>query len=250
MKGIVILLSVCFGIILHAQNQNDISITYFGHSCFLISTSRGTNILTDPVDKFGYRIPGNIIIDLVTVSHNHADHNAVNAVPGKPKILYGIDKNGKAPFQKFLQMNEAFKDVQISNVSSNHFPPAHSPELNSIFVFEFDSIRIAHMGDIGLELTEEQIKKMGTIDILMIPVGGEYTVSLGDADKIIKQMKPQIAVIPMHYKTESTGFLKYTVDDFIRDKADFVEFCGNTYKPFSNKKSTGVKYVVLKIDRR
>lgn len=250
MKRAGIIFFVCLSIMLNAQNKSDISITYFGHSCFLISTSRGTNILTDPVDKFGYHIPDNINVDLVTVSHNHADHNAVNSVPGKPKILYGIDKNGKAPFQKFMQLNETYKDVQINNISSNHFPPAHSPELNSIFVFEFDGIRIAHMGDIGLILTEEQIKKMGTIDILMIPIGGEYTVSLGDADKIIEQIKPVIAVIPMHYKTETTGFLQFTVDDFIRGKTDFVEFCGNTYKPLLNKNTAGMKYVVLKVLRR
>ena len=246
MNRLFVFLFVCFSIIIQAQDSGEVSITYIGHACFLITTSHNTRIITDPIDKFGYHVPGNITVDIVTVSHNHGDHNAVKTVPGKPEVFYGIDKNGKAPFQKFIPINETYKDVKISNVCSNHSPPKHSPELNSIFIFEFDGIRVAHLGDIGLILTEDQIKEMGTIDILMIPVGGKYTVSLEDADKIVDQIKPRIAVIPMHYRTETAKFLPNTVDDFIKDKKNVEEIFGNTYKPLLKKNNAGMKYIVMR----
>jgi len=235
----------CINYLIYAQNSNEVSITHVGHACFLITTSHNTKIVTDPIRFFGYEIPDNYIADIVTVSHNHGDHNAVNAVSGKPNIFYGIDKNGREPFQEFVQINETVNDVKISNVSSNHSPPAYSPQLNSIFIFEFDGIRIAHLGDIGLILTQEQLKKLGVIDILMIPVGGKFTVSLEDADKIVNQIKPRIAVIPMHYRTRTTEFLPNTVDDFIKGKKNVEIISGNTYKPDLEKNYIHMKYVVF-----
>jgi L-ascorbate metabolism protein UlaG (beta-lactamase superfamily) len=245
-KTVIILFSV-LTTCLFAQHSDQPTITWYGHSCFLITTSQNTKILTDPVDKWNCCIPKDCIPDVVTVSHNHADHNAVKAVSGKPKLIFGIDKNGRQPFQKFVQADENVKDVKIYNVSSNHFPPKHSPALNSIFIFEFDGIRIAHLGDIGLVMTEAQVKKIGPIDILMIPVGGEYTVSLAEVDKIIMQLRPRMAVIPMHYKTDTIHFLPHSVDDFIRGKDNVERIAGNTYRIDLTNRGESMKYIILNI---
>ena len=202
---------------IHPQDSLQATIEWYGHSSFLMTTSQGAKITTDPVNKWYPRQPHQA--DVVTVSHNHGDHNAVQIVWNNPRILYGKTREEIDPEQKFLKIDETIKGVHIYDVESHHFKPEHSPSLNAIFVFEFDELRICHMGDIGRVLTQEQLNEIGKIDILMIPVGGYYTVEINEADDIIAQLNPKI-VLPMHYRNDVVDFVPNTLDDFLKGKTN------------------------------
>jgi len=237
---------ICLSQVLASTDRADLTITYFGHSCFLIVTPRGTKIVTDPIDLWNYRMSNDFAADVVTVSHNHRDHNATDAVPGHPTILYGLNPHDAAPFHEFVPSSEAVGDVNIRNISSNHSPPSVSPQLNSIFVFEVDGVTIAHLGDLGRMLTDDQIEELGRIDVLMIPVGGRYTLSLQEADETIRRINAAIAVVPMHFRTETVDVVPNSVHDFVNGKQDVVLVHGDTYTLNPAQRDGRLKYVIWK----
>lgn len=238
-------LTICLAPNMGNQGTGDLTITFFGHSCFLITTSKGTGIVTDPIDLWGYSISASITAHVVTISHNHGDHNAVHAVPGEPTIFHGLNPAAQAPFQEFIPVHETIRDVTIRNVSSHHSPPDVSPQLNSIFVFEADGISIAHLGDIGRMLTDEQIESLGEIDILMIPIGGRHTISMREVDETVRQINPSIAVIPMHFRTETVQAIPNGIEDFIGGKQNIQRVLGNTITVQKSRSSDRIKYILM-----
>ena len=220
-------------------DENKVIIRWFGQSCFQIITSKGTNILTDPVEFKGYHLPKGITPDIVTVSHNHVDHNSVDAVSGNPIILKGTTSD----IQKVISIDKKIDDVRIYTVPSYHDPGKHG--MNAIFVFEFDGIRVVHLGDIGTTLTESQIKAIGRVDVLMIPVGGQFTISLAGADRIIEQLKVRSIVFPMHYKTDAFKSLPYSADDFSKGKENVKKVSVNNYTLNLSNLPKKREYIVL-----
>jgi L-ascorbate metabolism protein UlaG (beta-lactamase superfamily) len=163
-------------------------ITYLGHSSFKIKTKSAT-VITDPFDPdmVGLKYSG-IEGDIVTVSHNHADHNAVSKVTGTKKVLEGPG------------------EYEVMGVSMVGYPSYHDNQKgvergkNTIFVIEAEGLRIAHLGDLGHTLSDELVNEMGEVDILMIPVGGFYTIGPKEAVEIVGKIDPYF-ILPMHYKT-------------------------------------------------
>ncbi|UCC43704.1 MAG: MBL fold metallo-hydrolase [Candidatus Zixiibacteriota bacterium] len=234
------------GLSAHAQKADEVTFTHYGHACFLITTSNNTRILTDPMKLEGYHIPDSVRPDLITVSHRHIDHDNVSGVSGEPLVFYGV--NGpmdRGLEHKLIPIDTQFKDVRIFDIACNHFNPAKSSILNAIFVFEFDSLRVAHLGDFGYVLNAEQKAQIGAIDILMIPVGGNYTLSPVEADSIIAQLRPRMVVLPMHFKTDASPFLAYTVEDFLKDKSNVRRFSGDTFTFDLHNPPKELQFVVL-----
>lgn len=235
-----LLLILCFANI--DLSAAEVTFKWFGQACFLIETSEKTQIIADPLEMGKYRIPKEIKPDIVTVSHEHFDHNKVDAVSGNPVILRGLTSGGK----EFSKIDRKIKDVRIYTVASYHDQSQGGQRgLNAIFVYEFDGIRVAHLGDLGHTLSDEQVETIGKIDVLMIPVGGKYTVYGEDANKIIVMLKPKMVVLPMHFKTDAADFLPYSGDDFIEGKENAKKIGGNTYKLDLNNLPSKVEYVVL-----
>lgn len=177
-------------------------ITWLGHSCFFIKDSKGRRILTDPFDEtVGYKVFKDEV-DLVTISHHHFDHDYVESIKGNPEI---VDKIGS--FYKC--------DISIEGIASFHddVKGAKRGE-NVIYVFEVEGYKICHLGDLGHSLSEDEIRKIGHIDILLIPVGGNYTIDGKEAASIAKIINPHI-IIPMHYKTPYNSFPVDGVETFI-----------------------------------
>ena len=218
--------------------QKEVIIQWYGHSCFLIITSKKTMILTDPVEFKGYHLPEGIEPDAVTISHNHIDHNRVDVVAGDPEVLMGCTADN----QEVPSMDRNIKEVRIYTVPSYHDPGRHG--VNAIFVFEFDGIRLVHLGDLGTTLSEDQIEAIGKVDILMIPVGGQFTISGVDADEVIKQLNVNSIVFPMHYKTEAFS-LPYSADDFIQGKENCKRISGNRFTFDINNMSQKREIVVM-----
>lgn len=182
-------------------------IKWLGHACFKITYNDGIRILTDPFDdNVGYKIPS-VEADIVTISHNHYDHNFTDCIKGKFEV---VNKVG----------NFYIKDVAITGIHTYH-DEMHGAKRgdNTVYVFEKEGIRIAHLGDLGHMLSDEQVKMLGKIDILLIPVGGVYTINFNEAFELVKRINPKI-VIPMHYKTPVVRINLDNVDKFIKNFND------------------------------
>jgi L-ascorbate metabolism protein UlaG (beta-lactamase superfamily) len=175
-------------------------IIWKGQSCFQIiinreknnlddtSSNKRVNLVIDPYDETtGLRVP-KLEADILLVTHSHPDHNNVKAVSGSHFL---ISEPGEYEIKDvFIQGIPAFHDSSSGKERGE----------NIIYTIEAEDIRVCHLGDLGQkELTEDQIEKIGNIDVLMTPVGGVYTISSKEAVKIISQIEPKI-VIPMHYQ--------------------------------------------------
>lgn len=189
-------------------------IRYLGHSSFKVRGSEGA-VITDPYDNkaVGLELP-RMSAEVVTVSHDHDDHNAADRVQGTSdrKEPFVIDKPGEY---------EA-SGVSVIGVQSFHDDKEGSERGdNIIYVFKLDDIWVCHLGDLGHTLSNSQIKQIGQIDVLMVPVGGKYTVGPKKALKVIESLSPSL-VIPMHYKQKGMNEQfdeLVTVDEFLEKAA-------------------------------
>jgi L-ascorbate metabolism protein UlaG (beta-lactamase superfamily) len=171
------------------------NIQYYGHSCFKITTKpagRGQgdiNVFLDPFDKsIGLRPPQGQA-DLVLVSHDHHDHNNTEALKGAPAVL---DIPGEY----------SIKGINVVGITSKH--GGEVDVNNTIFIIESEDIKICHLGDIGTDLNEKQLSEIDGVDILMIPIGGRFTIDGKKAIEIIRKLEPKV-VIPMHYKMNGSN---------------------------------------------
>lgn len=172
-----------------------LAIEWFGHSTFQITSSKGTRILTDPhgrSDLPAPRLPQHI----VTASHPHAPHSSVWMAPGRPVVLHGLTPGGES----WNRVHTTIRDVAVYVVPAYHDKSQGLQRgKNAIFVFRVDEVCIAHLGDLGHLLTPEQLRMLGKIDVLLVPIaGGLYTITAKEAREVTRQVNPRIA-IPKHY---------------------------------------------------
>ncbi len=166
------------------------TIRWLGHSCFVLTESTGTAIVVDPYGHVGYDLPEGLVADAVTVSHNHYDHSNTDAVSGDPEIF---SKPGTFEL----------KGVSITGIKTFHDrEEGESRGSNVIFKFRMDGIDVCHLGDIGEDCSAQLVESLLPVDVLMIPVGGKYTLDAEQAKEYVDLLMPDI-VIPMHYKTKS-----------------------------------------------
>jgi len=164
-------------------------INWFGQSCFKIQGEKSV-VVTDPFDNsYGLKLP-RLSADIVTISHDHHDHNNVKSVKGigetDPFVINGLGEY-------------EIKNVFIQGISAYHDDKEGKERgENIIYRINLDGISLAHLGDLGHNLTNGQIEKLEGVDILMIPVGGVFTINAKQATEVIAQLEPRI-VIPMHY---------------------------------------------------
>lgn len=179
-------------------------ITYLGHSCFRIRGSQAI-VITDPFPPdIGYNL-GKQTADIVTLSHNDPSHSYAQGVTGAHII--------KGPGEYEIA------GVLVLGVASYHDGvKGQSKGKNNIYLFEVDGVNICHLGDIGHLLTDEELEELGSIDILMVPVGGVSTINANMAAQIVRKVEPKI-VLPMHYKTDKTKRDLEPVDSFLREMA-------------------------------
>lgn len=190
-----------------AATGSGIKIFWYGQSCFLIETP-GKKIITDPFyNQMGYPMP-NIASDIVTVSHQHGDHNAVATVPGQPQVVQTTGVH-------------TFDGISITGIKSFHDQTKGSQRgKNIIFVIQAKGIRICHLGDLGHLLDQPTLKEIGEVDVLLLPVGGYYTIDAGEAKEVAAQINPYV-VVPMHYKTEYIRLPISPVTEFLQLYANY-----------------------------
>ena len=189
-------------------------IQWLGHSCFVLTESTGTVVVTDPYgDGVGYPLPS-VRADAVTVSHSHFDHCNTQAVDGDPKVF---DKVGSYEIE----------GVHISAFRTHHDEVKGAKRGdNLIFTYRLDGVDVCHMGDIGEPCTAHILDAIGAVNVLLIPVGGHYTIDAETAKDYVDKLMPDI-VIPMHYYTEGCEIDLEEVDAFLdlfdEENVTFVE---------------------------
>lgn len=178
-------------------------ISWFGQSCFRLKTKTAT-VVTDPYDSAYTGLKKlKLAADFVTVSHDHQDHNATDQVEGNPIVMWGPGEY-------------EVKQVRVNGVRSFHDEKQGKERgRNTIFTFIADNMRVCHLGDLGHALTNDQIEAIGEVDVLLIPVGGVYTIGPADAVELIAQLEPKI-VVPMHFKIPGLVFDLGTVESFFK----------------------------------
>jgi L-ascorbate metabolism protein UlaG (beta-lactamase superfamily) len=192
-------------------------IRWFGQSFFIVTSSKGTRVALDPhaIPEYG-RFLG-LKADAVLISHLHNDHTQKEVLENYKdkdfKVIPGLLGRGQAT--KWNLIDEKFKDFRIRSVGTYHDDVGGMKSgKNTVFILEVDGWKIAHLGDLGHQLTPAQLKKIGPVDVLLIPVGGVYTLNGGEAREVVAKVKPREFVIPMHY-----GNARYEdllpVDEFI-----------------------------------
>lgn len=175
-----------------------------------MTSSDGIKIMTDPFDEsVGYPIPS-AEADIVTVSHNHFDHNYLKAVIGSYTLFNSGGRHDA-------------HGIRITGIPTFHDDQAGAKRgSNIVFIYEIDGLRICHCGDLGHILTSGQVELAGKVDILLVPVGGNFTINAQQAVEVMEQLNPKVS-IPMHFKT---NFMNFPID-----KADvFLKRSGKPWK--------------------
>lgn len=175
-------------------------ISWLGHASFLIE-SGNMRLITDPFDEnLGYPVYEQAV-DAATVSHEHWDHNATDKLKGTPRVVRGPGH------------------FELDNYSIEGFPSCHDKSggsergKNTIYKISAEGIDLLHLGDLGQILTDRQLAAMGAVDILMVPVGGKFTINAREAYDLVIALKPRV-VIPMHYNTPHLSFELAPVEEF------------------------------------
>lgn len=194
-------------------------IQWYGQSAFALTDGEQT-VFIDPFGdmsplagrgvQFDYPAIENVDADLLLVTHEHLDHNGVEAIGGDPVTLRSTAGRHESPVG------------EVVGVASEHDPVAGTERgPNTIFVFSLGGVRVAHFGDFGQAgLRPEQTAAIGQVDLLIVPVGGGPTVDDAQAYEIVSELKPRW-VVPMHYRTEKIGFLE-PADAFLERFGDNV----------------------------
>lgn len=214
-------------------------ITYLGHSSFKIKTKSAV-VITDPFDAkmVGLKFP-EVEAEVVTISHSHPDHNSTDKISKNKKVIEGPG------------------EYEVSGISVMGFASFHDNKKgeergkNTVYVIEAEGLRIAHLGDLGHILSDDLVDEIGDIDLLMIPVGGYYTIGPKEAVEIITKIEPYY-VLPMHYYQDG---LNVELSENLLPVTDFLKESGLTTEnlpKFSIKKEEimdeqSTKAVVLEI---
>lgn len=183
-------------------------IKWLGHAAFLITAKDGTKIITDPYGKYDGLNYGPIdeSADVVLVSHQHGDHVGGN-VGGNPEV---IDRPGIT----------AAKGLEFHGIPTHHDEAGGSKRGdNIVFCFAIDGLWACHLGDLGHVLTSQQVGQIGQVDVLLIPVGGFFTIDAAEASKVCDQLNPRV-IIPMHVSSAKCAFPIAPVDDFVKGKSN------------------------------
>lgn len=179
-------------------------ITFLGHSSFRLRGKTAT-LVTDPFESkmIGLKFP-KVSADIVTISHDHNDHNQADLVSGSPFVI-----SGPGEYE--------VKGVSVYGLATFHDEQGGAERgKNTVYVINIDGMKLAHLGDLGHELSEGQLEELADIDILMIPVGGVYTIDAKRAAQVAGQIDARI-VIPMHYKLPGLTLGLAGVNEFLKE---------------------------------
>jgi len=266
--SIFLLTLACLSQVVEANPGKPVAVRWWGQGMVSIETYWNLQVVIDPFSmQIGYDDP-QLSGDLVLVTHEHRDHNNVELVLGTPQVIRGLETDGSVRnvyhvLDRFPdEEHPSWRDARLRIARTPHaievtcIPAWHDADegrergATAMFLVEVDGVRIVHCGDLGqTRLTPEQIEVLGEIDLLLIPVGGKFTVDGQQAAGIVRQIKPR-SVIPIHYKTPALTFDLKTAEPFIaalKTEYEVVRPVGNTFaiRSEDDQASTKRQLVVL-----
>jgi L-ascorbate metabolism protein UlaG (beta-lactamase superfamily) len=180
-------------------------ITWYGHSCFRLTERGMATVVTDPFDNdsIGYEAL-KLKADIVTVSHDAAGHNNSKAVKGTSHVI-----TGPGEFE--------IGGVFITGVQTNGHTKKDDDELrNTLYVFDYEGITVAHLGDLRRVPSQTEVEDMGAVNVALVPVGGGGGLNAAKAAEVISLLEPNI-VIPMHYATKDAKLKLDSLDKFLKE---------------------------------
>jgi L-ascorbate metabolism protein UlaG (beta-lactamase superfamily) len=194
-----------------------LKLTWLGHSSFRLEESTGTSVVTDPFHPYvGYEMP-NVEADIVTISHGHQDHSYLSAISGNPTVIRnaGFYEIGGVHMLAQKSFHDGSKGAERGS--------------NLLFKFRMDGVEVCHMGDVGEECSVMLVESIMPVNVLLIPVGGKYTIDAEQAKEYVDRIMPDV-VIPMHYKTKDCDFDIDKVNEFLSlfEDDDIVYVDSNT----------------------
>lgn len=197
------------------------ALRWYGHAMFLLTTPAGVSALIDPYVDIGYGLPDRIEASMTTISHEHPDHNNDALSATGVRVLRGLTADG------FATIDETVSDLRVRSVAAYHDDQQGAARgRNAIFVHETAGLRLAHLGDLGHQLNAAQIAALGgPVDVLMVPVGGAFTIDSAGATELVAALQPKV-VFPIHYQTDKAGGALSPVNPFLEGKN--VERIGST----------------------
>jgi L-ascorbate metabolism protein UlaG (beta-lactamase superfamily) len=243
------MLFLCLASVAAAQTApTSVTLTWLGQSTFVMDTSTGLKALLDPTNPGTFKPAPVDGLDLVTITHEHPDHNYVKLATGHPEILRGLAAGEVAKIDKTV------KGVRIRTVASFHDAQKGAQRgKNAIFVYEMPGIRLAHLGDLGHPLDANEVSAIGPVDVVLLPVGGGFTVDAKTALEVAGQLKAKV-IVPMHFGISGAaargGFRLGTVDDFLKvlDPATQVVQAGHTLTLTAGKLPVERTVMVMKYE--
>ncbi len=180
-------------------------IKWYGHACFRLRAREAT-VIMDPVPRsFGYRMD-RLRPQIVTISHHHKGHDAVDALSGDFNVI-----DGPGEYE--------ISDVFITGIQTYHDNVRGAEHgKNTVYLIEAEGLTICHLGDLGHELTDDQVSAMSFVDVLLVPVGGGTVLDAARASSVVGQIEPRI-VIPMQYRTDQGDHDRDGVEAFLHEMA-------------------------------
>jgi len=208
-------------------------VKWLGHATYLITSDTGTKIITDPyitLDNLNY---GEIkeSADIVTVSHDHLDHSNVAVVRGNPKVV---------------RETAEVKGIKVRGILTYHDGVLGKQKgSNTVFRFVVDGVKVCHLGDLSHKLSDKQVAEIGEVDILLVPVGGFFTIDAMIASQVCDQLKPRV-IMPMHFRNDKCTYPINGVDEFLQGKKDVSRLDTSEVEFKSGGLPTNTQIIVLK----
>lgn len=189
----------------HVERYIEMEIIWFGHSCFKLNEKGLATVITDPYDaQTTGHTPLNSSAEIVTISHNKPGHNYIDSIKGDPFVISGPGEYEiGSVFITGLQTDGQSAKVEPSN-------------RNTMYIFDFDGIKIAHLGGVNHLPVQSEVEELGNVHILLVPIGGTTTLNAVQAAEIVNLIEPNI-VIPMHYMTESSIIMLDPLNKFLKE---------------------------------
>lgn len=181
--------------------EKKVTLRWFGQSFFQVETSGGKKVVFDPhgISELGRN---DVKADVICISHLHNDHNMVESVSDhmSARVFNGVKETAKGRSQEWNKVDEKVGAIQVRSYGSYHDSVnGMTRGKNSIFVVEADGLKFCHLGDLGHELDAATVKLIGPVDVLLVPVGGVYTINGEQARKVTAAINPRLYAVPMHY---------------------------------------------------
>jgi len=243
-------------------------IKWLGHASVLITSDSGIKIITDPFEPGYHAPPGGTLAysnieesaDIVAVTHEHPDHNNVAAVQGNPEIVRGAEIRGAGVVK--------VKEIEFKGIPCHHDGVGGKIlGENTILCFEVDGVRICHTGDLGHQLSDEQVAELGKIDILLLcvgllvpvgepqfitneaglrePVWSQYIINADVANQLYNQLAPKV-IIPIHYSHDKCSFKLVGVDEFLKGKKNIIRMDTSEVELKREKLPADTQIIVVK----